>query len=307
MAALAPTAPAPTDTAASTAAPVPERDAHVVTFHVGDDDDAVAPQVELARIGSQPEVHNAHAHALQGRHSSVRVRALRRADSSAVVDVGHITDSAIRAYLDPLHPHVPARELDQWPEAKLQELLGAIRSENYPRILEQAENDGWQARAEPLTFAHLSYTDASGNARLQDVSGYIVPNELVGIIAAPDAGASTLLDLLAAPESQVPGGKIGGEIRYNNAAPGKTYKQSVGYISQSDLHMPLLSVEETLFFSARLRLPSTISGQTTQDTAQDRQAASKAKSESVRCICSRFASRLSFSVCSCLSVCRQIA
>jgi ABC-type uncharacterized transport system YnjBCD ATPase subunit len=243
---------APSTKPPSPAAAVAEQEVSAVRFHIGaDDEQEYNDQSPGAAFAVAP------AAALPQRHSHrlVARRSLKSRVSSNRVELARISDPDIRAYLDPLNESVTSAVVETWPEEKINRLVEEIQPENFPRILQHAEEDGVQARAEPLTFSRVTYTDEQGNVRLQDVSGYFVPGEVVGIISAPDAGASTLLDLLAGRRA---GGTLDGEVLYNNKQPGIDYQKSVGYIDQNDLHSPLLSVEETLYFSARLRLPASI-------------------------------------------------
>lgn len=51
------------------------------------------------------------------------------------------------------------------------------------------------------------------------------------------------------------GGRIAGEVRINGyPQEQKTWARVSGYVEQSDIHSPQATVEEALWFSARLRL-----------------------------------------------------
>ena len=51
------------------------------------------------------------------------------------------------------------------------------------------------------------------------------------------------------------GGRIAGDIRINGfPREQKTWARVSGYVEQSDIHSPQATVEEALWFSARLRL-----------------------------------------------------
>jgi ABC-type multidrug transport system ATPase subunit len=62
------------------------------------------------------------------------------------------------------------------------------------------------------------------------------------------AGKSTLLDVLAQRKTT---GEISGEILYN----GSTVLRSTAYVMQDNVHIGLLTVRESLYFAAQLRLP----------------------------------------------------
>ncbi|XP_062206068.1 ABC transporter G family member 41-like isoform X2 [Phragmites australis] len=87
---------------------------------------------------------------------------------------------------------------------------------------------------------------------LDNVSGIIKPSRLTLLLGPPGSGKSTLLKALAGKLQT--NHKVTGEIEYNGAklnefAPEKT----AAYISQYDLHVPEMTVRETLDFSARFQ------------------------------------------------------
>jgi len=70
-------------------------------------------------------------------------------------------------------------------------------------------------------------------------------------------GKSTLLDVLAGYKT---GGHVSGEININGKAKTEgTWRSIAGYCEQVDLHNPVVTVRESIIFSARMRLrPSSI-------------------------------------------------
>ncbi|MCD7456169.1 ATP-binding cassette sub- G member 5 [Datura stramonium] len=85
---------------------------------------------------------------------------------------------------------------------------------------------------------------------LKDVSCRAKSGEILAIVGPSGAGKSTFLEVLA--------GKIepqSGSIFVNQKAVDKArFKKISGYVTQKDTLFPLLTVEETLSFSAKLRL-----------------------------------------------------
>ncbi|XP_019181753.1 PREDICTED: ABC transporter G family member 5 [Ipomoea nil] len=85
---------------------------------------------------------------------------------------------------------------------------------------------------------------------LKDVSCHAKPWEILAIVGPSGAGKSSLLEILA--------GKIqpqSGLIRLNQKPVDKArFKKLSGYVTQTDTLFPLLTVEETLTFTAKLRL-----------------------------------------------------
>ncbi|KAL9241451.1 hypothetical protein vseg_015563 [Gypsophila vaccaria] len=85
---------------------------------------------------------------------------------------------------------------------------------------------------------------------LNQVSFRAKPWEILAIVGPSGAGKSTLLEVLA--------GKLtpqNGSILINsNAVEKANFNKISGYVTQKDMLFPLLTVEETLMFSAKLRL-----------------------------------------------------
>jgi ABC-type multidrug transport system ATPase subunit/ABC-type multidrug transport system permease subunit len=80
-------------------------------------------------------------------------------------------------------------------------------------------------------------------------------------LGSSGAGKTTLMDVISGRKTE---GEIQGEIRVNGQLKSENsemFKRISGYCEQSDLHMPLATVRESLLFSASLRLPRTVSEQ----------------------------------------------
>ncbi|KAK7350898.1 hypothetical protein VNO77_09937 [Canavalia gladiata] len=85
---------------------------------------------------------------------------------------------------------------------------------------------------------------------LKDVNCIAIPWEILAIVGPSGAGKSSLLEILA--------GKVSpqrGSILVNQEPVDKAqFRKISGYVTQMDILFPLLTVEETLMFSAKLRL-----------------------------------------------------
>ncbi|KAJ0007311.1 hypothetical protein Pint_29980 [Pistacia integerrima] len=95
---------------------------------------------------------------------------------------------------------------------------------------------------------------------LKGVSGTFRPGVLTALMGVSGAGKTTLMDVLA-------GRKTGGYINGNITISGYPKKQETfarisGYCEQTDIHSPHVTVEESLFYSAWLRLPPEVDFET---------------------------------------------
>ena len=95
---------------------------------------------------------------------------------------------------------------------------------------------------------------------LNNITGALRPGVLSALMGVSGAGKTTLLDVLAGRKT---GGYIEGDIRIG-AYPKvqETFVRILGYCEQVDIHSPQLTVEESVTYSAWLRLPSHVDKQT---------------------------------------------
>ncbi|KAL6998276.1 ABC transporter G member 20 [Sarracenia purpurea var. burkii] len=100
-------------------------------------------------------------------------------------------------------------------------------------------------------------TDCNTKVLINDVSGEAREGEIMAVLGASGSGKSTLIDALAdriAKESLKGTVSLNGEVLES-----KLLKVISAYVMQEDLLFPMLTVEETLMFSAELRLPRFLS------------------------------------------------
>ncbi|XP_057750178.1 ABC transporter G family member 5-like [Arachis stenosperma] len=113
---------------------------------------------------------------------------------------------------------------------------------------EEEEEDAEEAEAEKAS----SQRCCSGEVRhvLKNVSFKAKPWEILAIVGPSGAGKSSLLEILA--------GKVtpqSGSVLLNHKPVEKAqFRKLSGYVTQKDTLFPLLTVEETMMFSAKLRL-----------------------------------------------------
>ncbi|TYJ98106.1 ABC transporter G family member 38 [Cucumis melo var. makuwa] len=97
---------------------------------------------------------------------------------------------------------------------------------------------------------HLYSTQKQQVSILSDVSGIIKPGRMTLLLGPPGSGKTTLLKALSGKlESNL---RFSGIVTYNGHEMKEFVPQrTAAYISQYDIHVPLLTVRETLAFSAR--------------------------------------------------------
>lgn len=79
------------------------------------------------------------------------------------------------------------------------------------------------------------------------------PGEITAVAGPSGAGKTTLLEILA---GKIPSRKVSGEVLVNGSpVNSENFGRLSGYVTQDDALFPLLTVEETLMYSALLRLP----------------------------------------------------
>ncbi|KAK7320301.1 hypothetical protein VNO77_29647 [Canavalia gladiata] len=92
---------------------------------------------------------------------------------------------------------------------------------------------------------------------LKGITGSIGPGEILALMGPSGSGKTTLL--------RVVGGRlqdnVKGKITYNDVRYNPAVKRRIGFVTQEDVLFPQLTVEETLIFSALLRLPNNMSKQ----------------------------------------------
>lgn len=95
---------------------------------------------------------------------------------------------------------------------------------------------------------------------LSDVTGAFRPGVLTALMGVSGAGKTTLLDVLAGRKTS---GYIEGDIKIGGYPKvQETFARILGYCEQNDVNSPQITVEESLMFSAWLRLASQIDSKT---------------------------------------------
>ena len=95
---------------------------------------------------------------------------------------------------------------------------------------------------------------------LSDITGALRPGVLTALMGVSGAGKTTLLDVLAGRKTS---GYIEGQIKIGGYPKvQETFARISGYCEQTDIHSPQITVEESVIFSAWLRLSPEIDSQT---------------------------------------------
>ena len=95
---------------------------------------------------------------------------------------------------------------------------------------------------------------------LKGVSGAFRPGVLTALMGVSGAGKTTLMDVLAGRKT---GGYIDGDVRISGYPKNQeTFARVSSYCEQADIHSPHVTVNESLIFSAWLRLSSHVNAET---------------------------------------------
>ncbi|CAL5392457.1 unnamed protein product [Camellia sinensis] len=90
---------------------------------------------------------------------------------------------------------------------------------------------------------------------LKGITGSIGSGEILALMGPSGSGKTTLLKIIGGRLHE----NVKGTISYNDIAYNPALKRRIGFVTQDDVLFPQLTVEETLVFSAFLRLPSSMS------------------------------------------------
>ncbi|GIU82685.1 MAG: FHA domain-containing protein [Acidobacteria bacterium] len=102
---------------------------------------------------------------------------------------------------------------------------------------------------------------------LDGISLSIMPNEFIGLLGPSGAGKSTLMDALNGMRPPTSGAVLINNLNlYQNLS---ALKQSIGYVPQDDIIHRELTVYETLYYVAKLRLSSDVSNKEINQTINE--------------------------------------
>lgn len=141
----------------------------------------------------------------------------------------------------------------QWCEIEAIGINYKITSKQPSKIFNKPPKpDGEEDGEKPEDEAKAEQRQGSGVKHvLKDVNCMAKPCEILAIVGPSGAGKSSLLEILAGRVSP----QNGGSILVNQEHVDKSqFRKISGYVTQKDTLFPLLTVEETMMFSAKLKL-----------------------------------------------------
>ncbi|XP_019169567.1 PREDICTED: pleiotropic drug resistance protein 3-like isoform X1 [Ipomoea nil] len=102
---------------------------------------------------------------------------------------------------------------------------------------------------------------------LSNITAALRPGVLTALMGVSGAGKTTLLDVLSGRKTS---GTVEGEIRIGGYPKvQETFARVSGYCEQTDIHSPQITVEESVIFSAWLRLPPEIDSKTKSEFVKE--------------------------------------
>ncbi|XP_020875007.1 ABC transporter G family member 41 isoform X2 [Arabidopsis lyrata subsp. lyrata] len=142
-----------------------------------------------------------------------------------------------------------------------------------PEITSRAKTGKVSLPFKPLTvtFQNVQYyiETPQGKTRqlLSDITGALKPGVLTSLMGVSGAGKTTLLDVLSGRKTR---GIIKGEIKVGGYPKvQETFARVSAYCEQFDIHSPNITVEESLKYSAWLRLPYNIDLKTKNELVKE--------------------------------------
>jgi ABC-type multidrug transport system ATPase subunit len=92
---------------------------------------------------------------------------------------------------------------------------------------------------------------------LYNVRGVVAPTEVLGLMGPSGSGKTSLISVLGGRKP--PAMTVTGDVSFNGVPLSRMLQSSMGFVLQDDILFDSLTVFETLYFAARLRLPHDMS------------------------------------------------
>ncbi|KAF8048639.1 hypothetical protein N665_2449s0008 [Sinapis alba] len=107
-----------------------------------------------------------------------------------------------------------------------------------------------------VVVTHTNNQDLDGYKHiLKGITGSTGPGEILALMGPSGSGKTTLLKIMGGRLTD----NVKGKLTYNDIPYSPSVKRRIGFVTQDDVLLPQLTVEETLAFAAFLRLPSNMS------------------------------------------------
>lgn len=113
-------------------------------------------------------------------------------------------------------------------------------------VFVKGDDDGWCRRA-PRVEREV----------LHGITGQVNPGELLAVMGPSGSGKTTFLRAIGRRFTASEGFSTG-RTTINGRAMRKKHKRKVGFVMQDDILFPSLTVRESLEYTARLRLPGSM-------------------------------------------------
>ncbi|XP_044465584.1 ABC transporter G family member 10-like [Mangifera indica] len=124
--------------------------------------------------------------------------------------------------------------------------------ESHFRIRTKKLSYGLSRRTDEFNWFCLKRAPSNNRCILKNVNCEARPGEILAIAGPSGAGKTTLLEILA---GMVPMSSVSGHVLVNEQPMNvRQFRRVSGYVTQEESLFPHLTVEETLMYSARLRL-----------------------------------------------------
>lgn len=109
------------------------------------------------------------------------------------------------------------------------------------------------SRSKMFSFNSRKLEDPTDRQVLFDLEGCVRPGEVMALMGPSGSGKSSLLSILGGRSTS----RTSGTVHFNGRVMDKPMKRKLGYVTQDDILFSQLTVYETLYYAAMLRLPRT--------------------------------------------------
>ncbi len=169
---------------------------------------------------------------------------------TSTVELSAEEKAAVHRVFDPNSPDF-LNEINNYTDAQMEYHVDLITPERMKVFFDKGQKLPPSQRSREdsvtITFRNLFYKK-NGQMRLQGVSGYMKPKQMVCVLGGTDSGITSLLMVLSGRQQ---GGFVTGELLVNGSPPDNLMQRRIGFIPKDDIAFPTLTVKETLEFSSR--------------------------------------------------------